>query len=81
MLQSGRPGFYVRVLEEGDVGPGDTILRLTKHPVGLTVRQMSNLLYFEKDDMDGARRALQINALSPGWRQSFETRFVKAKRT
>ena len=45
----------------------------------MTVRQMSNLLYFEKDDLDGARRALKIEAISPGWRQSFETRLAKAK--
>ena len=80
LLQSGRPGFYFRVLEEGEVGAGDAVHRLSAHPVGMTVRQMSNLLYFEKDDLDGARRALRIDAMSPGWRQSFETRLVKAKR-
>ena len=78
LLQSGRPGFYFRVLEEGEVGPGDAIHRLSVHPVSMTVRQMSNLLYFEKDDLDGARRALRIEAVSPGWRQSFETRLRKA---
>ena len=79
LLQHGRPGFYFRVLEEGAVGPGDAIHRLSAHPVAITVQQMSNLLYFEKDDLDGARRALRIDALSPGWRQSFETRLAKDK--
>ena len=79
LLRSGRPGFYFRVLEQGEVGPGDIIHRLSAHPVGMTVRQLSNLLYFEKDDLDGARRALRIEAMSPGWRQSFETRMAKAK--
>ena len=79
LLKHGRPGFYFRVLEEGEVGAGDAIERISVHPVGMTVRQMSNLLYFEKDDLDGARRALRIQALSPGWRQSFETRWAKAK--
>ena len=78
LLQSGRPGFYFRVLEEGEVGPGDGIHRLSVHPVRMTVRQMSHLLYFEKDDLDAARRALRIEAMSPGWRQSFETRLSKA---
>ncbi len=80
LLQSGRPGFYFRVLEEGEVGAGDAVHRLSAHPVGMTVRQMSNLLYFEKDDLDGARHALRIDAMSPGWRQSFEMRLVKATR-
>ena len=79
LLQHGRPGFYFRVLTEGEVGAGDTIHRLSSHPEAITVRQMSHLLYFEKDDLDGARRALQIDALSPGWRSSFETRLTKAK--
>ena len=78
LLQSGRPGFYFRVLQEGEVGAGDAIHLLSEYSVGMTVRQMSNLLYFEKDDLDGARRALRIEAMSPGWRQSFETRLVKA---
>ena len=78
LLRSGRPGFYFRVLEEGEVGRGDVIHRLSVSAVGMTVRQMSNLLYFEKDDLDGARRALRIEAISPGWRHSFETRLAKA---
>ena len=78
LLQHGSPGFYFRVLKEGEVGAGDTIHRMSAHPVAITVRQMSNLLYLEKDDFDAARRALQIEALSPGWQQSFETRLTKA---
>ena len=79
LLQHGRPGFYFRVLEEGEVGRDDVIHRVSAHPVGMTVREMSNLLYFDKDDLDGARRALQVEAMSPGWRQSFEGRLAKAK--
>ena len=58
---------------------GDAIERISVHPVGMSVRRMSNLLYFEKDDLDGAKDALRIHALSPGWKQSFETRLAKAK--
>ena len=79
LLKHGRPGFYFRVLEEGEVGAGDAIERISVHPVEMTIRQMSNLLYFEKDDLDGARNGLRIQALSPGRRQSFETRLAKAK--
>ena len=80
ILESGRRGFYFRVLEEGEVGAGDAIERVRLDPVGLTVRQVSNLLYFDKDDLEGARTALRIEALSPGWRQSFEKRLAKAQR-
>ena len=80
ILESGRPGFYCCVLEEGEVGAGDAIERVRLDPVGLTVRQVSHLLYFDKDDLEGARTALRIEALSPGWRQSFEKRLAKAQR-
>ena len=60
LLRHGRPGFYFRVLEEGEIGAGDAIERISVHPVEMTVRQMSNLLYFEKNDLDGARNALRI---------------------
>ncbi len=68
------------MLEEGEVGAGDAIERVRLDPVGLTVRQVSHLLYFDKDNLEGARAALRIEALSPGWRQSFEKRLAKAQR-
>jgi ferredoxin-NADP reductase/MOSC domain-containing protein YiiM len=79
LLKSGRPGFYFRVLEEGEVGAGDEIRLVDSDPVGMTAREVSNLLYFEKDDLDGARNVLRIKALSPGWVRSFETRLAKAE--
>ena len=79
LLKSGRPGFYFRVLEEGSVGAGDEIQLVESDPIGVTVREASNLLYFQKDDLDGARNALRIKALSPGWVQSFKTRLQKAE--
>jgi hypothetical protein len=44
----------------------------------MTVRDMMNLLYFDPDNVDDAKRALGIAALSPGWRGSFEERVAKA---
>ncbi|MFQ5741714.1 MAG: 3-alpha domain-containing protein [Acidobacteriota bacterium] len=38
----------------------------------MTVRQMFHLLYFDSDNLEGARKALRIPAMSPGWRGSFE---------
>ena len=70
-LQANRPGFYARVLEEGSVGAGDTILLVQKDPVGMTVAEVNAALYLDKQK-DAVERALQIEALSPGWRQSFE---------
>ena len=73
-----RTGFYVRVLEEGMVGAGDTITKQDEAPVRMSVRDVMNLLYFDTDNIADAKRALEIDALSPGWRGSFEERVAKA---
>ena len=77
-LASCRVGFYLRVLEEGEVGAGDEFARGEIHPERMTVREMCHLLYFDSKNLDGARKALRIAALSPGWRESYEARLDKA---
>ena len=76
-LASGRVGFYLRVLKEGEVGAGDAFERLEECPERISVRQISRLLFFEPENLEGAKRALRIRALSPGWRSSFEARLAK----
>ena len=78
-LESRRVGFYFRVLQEGEVGPGDPVEPVSRDPQGMTVRQVNELLFFEKDDLEGTRRALSIPALSHGWKGSFEERLAKAE--
>lgn len=77
-LSSCRVGFYLRVLEEGEVGAGDVLERVTSEPEPMTVREVCHLLYFDAKNLEGAKRALRSKALSPGWRQSFEERLTKA---
>ena len=73
LTSSGRPGFYLRVLEEGDVGAGDIIELVSRGPEQMTVKTVNALLYSSHHPEDELRRALNIPALSPGWRGSFET--------
>jgi MOSC domain-containing protein YiiM/ferredoxin-NADP reductase len=73
LTASGRPGFYFRLLEEGRVGAGDRIELVSKGPQRMTVAEVNALLYSSHHPSEGLKRALQISALSPGWRQSFET--------
>ena len=75
--ESCRVGFYLRVLEEGEVGQGDGFTRERTPSVRMTVRDAMHLLYFEPDNIEDAKRALDIEALSPGWRQSFVDRVEK----
>ena len=77
-LASGRVGFYFRVLQEGEVGAGDVIERVKADPEQLTVRAAHQLLYFDKENVEGLQKALRISALSPGWRDSFEKLLAKS---
>jgi ferredoxin-NADP reductase/MOSC domain-containing protein YiiM len=71
LYSHGRPGFYLRVLEEGEVGAGDEIERVAVEPQAMSVRAISALLYLPGHTPAGLRRALTIPALSEGWRGSF----------
>ncbi len=67
-----RPGFYFRVLEEGEIGTGDEIFKVAEGPERLTVADIDALLYLPGHTRDQLARAISIPALSPGWRTSFQ---------
>ena len=73
-----RPGFYLRVLREGEVRAGDVIERVAVGPERMTVAQVDALLYLPGRDPHEVERALRIEALSPGWRGSFEALVAQA---
>ncbi|MFD7087958.1 MOSC domain-containing protein [Streptomyces sp. NPDC059896] len=66
-----RPGFYLRVITEGQVRAGDPITRTRTGEGALTVADTDALLYLPGADPAKLRAALDIEALSPGWQQSF----------
>jgi MOSC domain-containing protein YiiM len=77
-LASCNVGFYLRVLEEGEVGAGDAIEAVRIDPSAMTIRDMTYLRFFDCDNREGVERALGMPALSAAWRQSFEERLAKA---
>ncbi|HXQ73915.1 MAG TPA: MOSC domain-containing protein, partial [Pyrinomonadaceae bacterium] len=72
LTSSGRPGFYFRVLKEGEVGAGDEIVKVGEAAERMTVKEINALLYSPNHAHDQLERALRLEALSPGWRGSFE---------
>src|SRR3954451_2963462 len=72
LTSSGRPGFYFRVLKEGEVGAGDEIVKVGEAGERMTVAEINALLYSPDHARDRLQRALRIEALSHGWRASFE---------
>jgi ferredoxin-NADP reductase/MOSC domain-containing protein YiiM len=67
-----RPGFYFRVLQEGEVGAGDDIVKLADGPERISVAEVDALLYLPGHSHEQLQRALRIPALSKGWQSSFQ---------
>lgn len=77
-FNSGRLGFYMRVLEEGEITAGDEILTVMKHPLAMSIRKVNALLHFEQEDYDNIKKAKNIEALSPLWKGHFEELLTNA---
>src|SRR5262249_11632568 len=71
LTSSGRPGFYFRVLREGEVGAGEEIVKIGDANEPMTVAEINALLYSPNHARDRLELALRIEGLSPGWRSSF----------
>ncbi|PDY20777.1 MULTISPECIES: MOSC domain-containing protein [Bacillus cereus group] len=72
--ETGYTGFYFRVLKEGWVSSVDTLKRLQSDPKGVSVAFANRIMHKEKQNIEGVKRILEVNALSNSWRKSFEKR-------
>jgi MOSC domain-containing protein YiiM len=72
LVSHGRPGFYFRVIEEGEVEAGDEIVQVTAGPERMTIAEANALLYTPGHPRSQLERAVRIPALSAGWRSSFQ---------
>jgi MOSC domain-containing protein YiiM/ferredoxin-NADP reductase len=72
LVAPGRPGFYFRVVEEGEVEAGAEIVRVAGGPERMTVSKVNALLCMPGHPRSELERALRILGLSTGWRASFE---------
>lgn len=79
LVARGRPGFYLRVLEEGQVEAGDEIVQVGIGPERMTVSEVNALLYLPGHPRRQLERALRIPALSTGWQGSFQALLLQNK--
>jgi MOSC domain-containing protein YiiM len=70
-LVSGRTGYYLRVVTDGDVGMDDPIELAARHPARLPVSEVTRLLTRNRHDPDGLRRAMGVDALPDDLRSAF----------
>lgn len=68
-----RPGFYLRVITEGEVASGQEVVKVASGPEAVTVAEIDALLYLPGHPREVLERALRVPALSQGWKASLES--------
>ena len=71
-LASRRTGFYFSVLQEGEVGAGDTLELVSRDANNITVADITQLYVREEDNPELLQRAAQLEALPASWRDYFQ---------
>lgn len=80
LLRSRRSGFYLAVLEEGEVGAGDTVRTLSRAEGGVTVADIVRIHADRRNkNLDLIQRAIQAEALPDAWRAYFSRLLQEAK--
>lgn len=72
--QSGRTGWYLRVLEEGLAVAGNRLALVARPHPEWTVAAVNEIMHRRKDDLDAARVLADCAALAASWRQKFRRR-------
>ena len=75
-LRSGRTGFYLAVVREGDVARGNSVEFVARDDHGVTVADIASLYTREKDNEDLLRRAVSVPALPESWKDYLRRRLV-----
>lgn len=76
-LKSQRTGFYLGLLEEGEIQAGDHLERVVEHSDGLRVADVTRLYTTEKENQALLRKAISVDALPASWRDHFDQQLEK----
>jgi MOSC domain-containing protein YiiM len=75
-LASRRSGYYLAVEVEGDVGAGDRVETLARHPAGIPVAEITRVYASDRDDLASIERFVALDALPEDWRRYFAKRLA-----
>lgn len=73
----GYTGYFLRVLQEGTIGPDLPITRFERHPAGVTVALVNQTFFHDKTNADAIRQILAVPALAPVFQQLFRDQLAK----
>jgi MOSC domain-containing protein YiiM len=72
VVDSGRTGFYFKVLQNGVARRGDQISLIESDPNQVSITFANNIFHHDKRNREGIEKVLAVPALSQSWRQSFQ---------
>jgi ferredoxin-NADP reductase/MOSC domain-containing protein YiiM len=76
---SGRLGFYLRVIEEGEIGAGDLIERVDTDGWSLTIAEFIHSYLHKSHEPDSLRRMLASRDLGDAWHMYLENMLENAE--
>jgi MOSC domain-containing protein YiiM len=77
VADSGRTGFYLRILDAGEVRAGDELVLERRDPGGITISYANQVYYHERKNREAIMRILAVKALSGSWREALEKMLAK----
>lgn len=78
-LVSRRSGFYFAVKREGRVSAGDAIEFVGREQQAISVADITRLYAIQKDDLEGLRRAIEVESLPESWKGYFRHQVEKRR--
>lgn len=76
--QTGYTGYYLRVLQEGWVTPGDKLSLKQRHSACVTLQYANQIMYHDKKNTMGIQTILDVPELSASWRETLTKRLNAA---
>ena len=76
-MKSAKTGFYLRVMQEGDLAAGDSVSLFPQGDAGVAVADIVALYLSEEANQQLLRRASELSALPESWREHFRQRLFE----
>lgn len=77
-LRSGKSGFYLRVIQIGEIGAGDNITVIERDPEAINIRITLGMQKLDEGDDILLKRALKVTSLAPLLKKIFEARLTES---
>lgn len=78
VVASGFTGWYLRVLQEGEIKQHDQCTLITPDPDQISVAFANQIMHHDRKNKDGLARILHVSALSQSWQASLQELLDKA---